>query len=61
MPKPEKINHEDHLRSVIADEAQKTRAAKGNTVIASPTADVASLKTTVDQLRAALTAAGITK
>lgn len=42
----------------IRDEAEF--AARGTTVIASPTADAASLKVAVDAIRAALTAAGIT-
>ena len=52
----EKILHEADVKDVIADVAP----AKGTAVIASPSADAASLKTAVDAIRAALTASGVT-
>lgn len=55
------IPHEDAVRAVVADEAQKDRAAKTNLSVASPTADVNSLKTAVDALRTALLTAGLIK
>lgn len=61
------IPHQNLVEEVIdqrivvdkaADDA--AYAAQGTAVIASPTADAASLKTAVDAIRAALTASGVT-
>lgn len=50
------IDKQERFEALIGDLAP----TKSTTVIASPTADVASLKTAVDEIRAALTASGIT-
>lgn len=68
MPPVPRILHEEDVRAVVANEVAGDFAAKGSAVIASPSAQSAtyvqaeatSLKTSIDQIRAALTAAGIT-
>jgi hypothetical protein len=68
---PTRILHQEDVEEVINVEIEEAEviqdtendaefAKKGTAVIASPTADAASLKTAVDAIRAALTASGVT-
>jgi hypothetical protein len=68
---PTRILHQEDVEEVINVEIEEAEAIqdtendaefakKGTAVIASPTADAASLKTAVDAIRAALTASGVT-
>jgi hypothetical protein len=68
---PARILHQADVEEVINVEIEEAElvqdvendaefAKKGVTVIASPTADAASLKVAVDAIRAALTASGVT-
>lgn len=62
IPEPTpRILHQEDVEAVINKEIDESGAVIGGTaVIASPAADVASLKVAVDEIRAALTAAGVT-
>lgn len=68
---PTRILHQEDVEDVIGYEIEAEElvqdaendaefAKKGVAVIASPTADAASLKIAVDAIRAALTASGVT-
>jgi hypothetical protein len=68
---PARILHQDDVEEVINVEIEEAElvqdvendaefAQRGTAVIASPTADAASLKVAVDEIRAALTAAHVT-
>jgi hypothetical protein len=57
----EVINVEIEAAEVVQDAENDAEFAKvGVAVIASPTADAAALKVAVDEIRAALTASGVT-
>lgn len=71
MPDPKRILHQADTEEVINVEIEQAEviqdtendaefAKKGVAVIATPTADAASLKVAVDAIRAALTASGVT-
>ncbi len=71
MPDPKRILHQADTEEVINVEIEQAEviqdtendaefAKKGVAVIASPTADSASLKIAVDAIRAQLTASGVT-
>lgn len=71
MPEPKRILHQADVEGVINVEIEQAEviqdtendaefAKRGVAVIASPAADAAALKVAVDEIRAALTASGVT-